>query len=103
MAGADGEPKNTGQFRAGNPGRPKGVPNKLSRTVKAEVERVFAAIQEVPGARLEDWAIQNTTEFYKISAKLIPAELDANVTGSLVGILSGLGRTAGETDDPPVA
>lgn len=99
----DVEPKNRGQFRPGEGGRPKGVPNKLTRTVKAEVERVFAAIQEVPGAKLEDWAVANPTEFYKISAKLIPAELNANVTGSLVGLLSGIGRSEGETDNNPVA
>lgn len=91
MAVGDGTP---------GPGRPKGSPNKLTKTVKAEVERVFATIQSTPGANLTDWAIANTTEFYKIAAKLIPSELNANVTGNLAGLLASIpdGRGSGSKE-----
>lgn len=61
-------------------GRPKGVQNKLTRTVKEAFEQAFAALQEQKEVKLEDWGKANPTEFYKLAARLIPAEINAKVS-----------------------
>lgn len=60
-------------------GRPKGTPNKLTRTVKETVLAVFNDLQSDPEANLLSWAQQEPTEFYKIASKLIPTEVKADV------------------------
>lgn len=68
------------RFQAGNPGRPKGVPNKLSKTVKETVLEVFHKLQEPESpVSLREWAKVEPTEFYRIAAKLIPTELTGTV------------------------
>lgn len=66
-------------FKAGNPGRPAGTPNKLTKTVKETVLAVFNNLQDDPKANLEDWAKKEPTEFYRIAAKLIPTEITGTV------------------------
>ena len=61
-------------------GRKKGTPNKLTKTVKEVVLGTFNDLQKDRNANLKTWAKENTTEFYKIAAKLIPNELNANAT-----------------------
>ena len=68
-----------GQFKKGNAGKPKGAINKLNRTVKETVLAVFNDMQQDPKANLLAWGTDNPTEFYKIAAKLIPTEVNANV------------------------
>lgn len=80
-----------GQGKPG-PGRPKGLPNKLTKTVKEAFEVAFQELQDKPGAKLSDWAQSNPTDFYRIAAKLIPAELNANVRGNLAEFLAGIGQ-----------
>lgn len=59
-------------FAKGNPGKPKGATHKLTRSAK---EAFNYAFQRIGGAeRLGEWAQENTTEFYKLFARLIPAE-----------------------------
>jgi len=72
-------PKEETQFKKGEGGRPKGVQNKLTRTVKDTVLAVFNDLQSDPQANLLTWAQEETTEFYKIAAKLIPTEVKADV------------------------
>jgi hypothetical protein len=60
-------------------GKVKGTPNKLTRTVKETVLAVFDDLQADPKANLLSWGKENPTEFYKIAAKLIPTEVNANV------------------------
>jgi len=60
-------------------GKVKGTPNKLTRTVKETVLAVFDNLQADPKANLLSWGKENPTEFYKIAAKLIPTEVNANV------------------------
>lgn len=74
MAGRGSKP---GERRGG---RKAGTPNKLTRTVKQAFEEAFNAMQEKPGVKLGDWGKDNPTEFYKLAARLIPAEIDAKVT-----------------------
>lgn len=68
------------------PGRPKGVPNKLSRSAKEITEMVYAAMQDGRGPYdFLRWAKENPGEFYtKLWAKLIPADL--NVKGNMGNI-----------------
>jgi hypothetical protein len=61
-------------------GRKAGTPNKLTRTVKEAFEEAFNALQEQPGVKLGEWGKANPTEFYKLAARLIPAEINAKVS-----------------------
>lgn len=72
-------PKEETQFKKGEGGRPKGVQNKLTRTVKETVLAVFNDLQSDPEANLLSWAQQEPTEFYKIASKLIPTEVKGQV------------------------
>lgn len=84
-----------GGKRAGS-GRKKGVPNKLTRTVKEAFEQAFNAMQEQPGVKLKEWGEKNPTEFYKLAARLIPAEINAKVTSQETAV-ELLARGAGST------
>lgn len=70
------------QFKAGNPGKQKGVQNKINRTVKQAVLDVFNSLQDDPKANLEAFAKKFPRDFYAIAAKLIPTEVDAQVKNS---------------------
>ena len=70
-------------FKPGEGGRPPGVQNKLTRTVKETVLAVFNELQEDPKVKLSAWAKHEPTEFYKIAAKLIPTEVQAKVQGTV--------------------
>lgn len=64
-------------------GREKGVPNKVTKDVKATFLEVFIELQKDKKANLSSWAKENATDFYKLSSKLIPAAIEAKVEGSL--------------------
>lgn len=81
-------------FQPGNPGRPVGVQNKLSKTVRETVLEVFNKLQDDPEHSLEKFAKEDHTEFYKIAAKLIPTE----ITGTLKQII-----LVTDQDDPPLS
>ena len=67
------------KFEKGNPGKPKGAKNKLTISVKETVMSAFEDMQNDPKANIVTWGKENPTEFYKIAAKLIPTELNANL------------------------
>lgn len=67
------------KFKPGNPGRPAGSKNHLTKTVKQAVLDVFNKIQDDPKANLEAFALKYPRDFYQIAAKLIPTEFDAKV------------------------
>jgi hypothetical protein len=93
MAHAKGSPKTPGS------GRQAGTPNKLTATFK---EAVLLAFDNIGGVdHFTEWAKAHSTEFYKIAARLIPAEtqVHAEVQGpSLIDILSSLSQEAKEAD-----
>ena len=62
-----------GEKRPSNAGRKKGVPNKISGTVKEGLALCFEGIggQE----SLQNWARRNRTEFYKLWSKMLPTEI----------------------------
>jgi hypothetical protein len=65
---------NSGQFQPGDPpaGRPKGSANKMTRAAKEAFGLAFEELGGVGG--LTEWGRRNRTEFYKLFARLIPAE-----------------------------
>ena len=78
------KPRGPGKpFQKGAPGRPVGAKNKLPGTVKEMVLNVFNQLQDDPKANLFTWAQTETTEFYRIAAKLIPTEVKAKVEGTV--------------------
>lgn len=92
------------------PGRPKGSLNKVSAQVKENVLHVF---DQMGGVRkMTEWAQENTTEFYRIYARLLPTEATVNVQraaaelsdADLARIATG-GRegTVGEADGAEVS
>ena len=58
----------------------KGSPNKLTKSVKEAFEIAFNELQGDSEANLANWAKENTTEFYKLAAKLIPTSVNADLT-----------------------
>lgn len=72
-------PKNTGRFGKGNPGKPKGATNHLTRTVKEAVLDAFNELQKDKTHNLVAFAKKNPRDFYAIAAKLIPTDIKAEV------------------------
>lgn len=70
-------------FKKGNPGRPKGTPNKLTRTAKENIEKVFDGMGGVDG--MIKWAgssERNRAVYYsEIYPKLLP--LDVKHSGDM--------------------
>lgn len=71
--------KEDGQFKPGNPGKPPGATNKLTKTVKETVLSVFNELQDDPKTDLKAFAKKYPRDFYNIAAKLIPTELTGTV------------------------
>lgn len=71
-------------------GRQAGSLNKTTITVKAALEAAFERRGGIDG--LVNWADENPTEFYKLYAKLLPAELTVKHTGleKIAELLDGL-------------
>lgn len=84
--------RQTPEFRAqAGKGRPKGVKNKTTLAMKEAISSVYADLQADAGgdhAHFKGWAQLNPTEFYKIAARLIPQDVNANVNAN-VGLLPG--------------
>lgn len=82
-------------------GRPKGRPNRLSSTVKANVVAVFEKIGGVDA--MAEWAKddKNKPDFYRIYSKLMPTEIDANIGGGVRVAFKSGDKTIeiGETTD----
>jgi hypothetical protein len=68
-------------------GRVAGSINKLTKTVKEKVLEVFNELQDDPTANMLNWAKSEPTEFYKIAAKLIPADINAKVEGKIIEVI----------------
>ncbi len=79
--------------QSGNPaGRPKGTPNKITGDMRAEVWKVFDALQD-EGKGLLDTARQNPGWFYTVfGARMLPK--DVNLGGEVGEGLVGLAAIA---------
>jgi hypothetical protein len=73
-------------FTEGNSGRPKGTPNKLTKTVKDTVLEVFNELQKDPEFNLEAFGRKYPKDFYIIASKLIPTEVNANLTTKVIKV-----------------
>jgi hypothetical protein len=62
-------------------GRPLGVPNKLSATVKDNIITVFDDIGGIE--QMSAWAKENKTQFYNMYAKLLPLQVTGEGGGPL--------------------
>lgn len=73
-------------------GRPAGVPNKLSSTVKENIIEVFERIGGVES--MAAWASENQTQFFNLYAKLLPLQVNADVTATITKIEREIVRPA---------
>lgn len=76
-------PREDGQFKPGQGGRPHGATNKLTKTVKETVLSVFNELQDDPKTDLKAFAKKYPRDFYNIAAKLIPTE----ITGTMKNVI----------------
>lgn len=61
-------------------GRKKGVPNKITRSVKEAIVAAFDDLGGVPS--LVGWGKKNPSEFYGLWGRLAPREVNAEITGN---------------------
>ena len=60
-------------------GRVAGTPNKFTQTVKEVFSNVFNELQNDSKVNLRAWAKANPTDFYRLSIKLMPLEVDTSI------------------------
>lgn len=77
-------------------GRPKGSLNKLTRTTKDALVDAFERLGGVDS--LVAWGKDNQTEFYKLWSKIIPLDVNANVSG---GITVNITRFTNDDSNTP--
>lgn len=68
-------------------GRPKGAVNKINKTVKETVLRVFNELQKDPKKNLLEFGKKHPIQFYQMAAKLIPTEIVGTST-QVIRVLS---------------
>lgn len=90
-------------FKKGNPGKPQGAKNHITKTVKETVLAVFNELQEHPTASLKAWAEKKPGDFYQIAAKLIPTEINAKLNKIQLEIIRTTAddNTTGQSTTPP--
>lgn len=73
--------------RAKTGGRKKGTPNKTTVAVKEAMLSVFADLQAEAGggnAHMLGWARDHSTDFYKLSSKLLPLQVTGAEGGPVI-------------------
>ena len=103
-----------GMPRHPDSGRKEGTPNAVPVTVKGVFLKVFEGLQDpdprLPdgqvdkkrlAARLDQWAVANPTEFYKLASKLIPTEIKplGGAPGAGMPVIM-IGFGPGDDEDP---
>ena len=56
-------------------GRPKGSPNKATKSVREHFAYAFDLLQDDDTVNLTAWGKANPTEFYRLASKLIPLQV----------------------------
>jgi hypothetical protein len=72
-------------FAKGNPGRQPGTRNKITLSAKMALEAAFDGIGGVQ--RMQAWADENPTEFYRIWSKVLPKEITGTGEGGKIEIV----------------
>ena len=90
-------------FKKGNPGKPKGAVNHLTRTVKEVVLLTFNKLQESEDNNLEAFAEKYPRDFYAIAAKLIPTEINAKLNKIQLEIVRTTTTEAEDTSQEPTS
>ena len=72
-------------------GRPKGSPNKATKSVREHFATAFNLLQEDDAVNLTSWGKDNPTEFYRLASKLIPLQVandpDNPMPGTIIQII----------------
>lgn len=76
-------------------GRPPGIPNKLTSSVRECFKNAFLQLQTGEAA-LDKWALKNPAAFYTLAAKLIPAEVNLSMKGVISERLLSARRVTGK-------
>lgn len=74
------------KFTQGNPGKPKGAQNHLTKTVRETVLAVFNELQGEPTHNLKAFAKKYPRDFYQIAAKLIPQDMSVTLPPALIDL-----------------
>lgn len=67
-------------------GRPKGSPNKITKTLREAFTEAFNALQEDSESNLITWGKNNPTPFYMIASKLFPDELNKSLDKKVITV-----------------
>jgi len=76
-----------GEARPKTGGRAKGTPNKSTIAIREAVLQVFADLQHGSGGENRhflDWALGNPSDFYRLSAKLLPRQVTGEDGGPVI-------------------
>jgi hypothetical protein len=78
-------PREKGTVKTG--GRQIGTVNKLTTSMKECTQQTLEWLQTQPRSNMREWAAENPTEFYRIAAKLIPTQVNAEVTQKVIKVV----------------
>jgi|LakMenE18May11ns_1017448.scaffolds.fasta_scaffold8162606_1 hypothetical protein len=68
-------------------GRIKGVPNRITASVRLKFNEAFHILQEDRAVNLVEWGRSNPTEFYRLASKLIPLQITNEEPGGVQTII----------------
>jgi hypothetical protein len=86
-----------GEPRPKSGGRKKGSLNKSTVAIREAVLSVFADMQATTGrenGHFLDWALGNSTDFYKLSSKLLPTQVTGDNGGPVITRIELVAPTA---------
>lgn len=66
--------------------RPKGSPNKYSAELKQAFLKAFHFAQLDDRSKLDNWAAANPDKFYPLIARLLPTEIEMDITKTTFNI-----------------
>src|SRR4051794_1611958 len=78
-------------------GRVKGTPNKSTAAIREAMLSVFADLQAKTGrenGHFLDWALGNSTDFYKLTSRLLPLQVAGEDGGPVITRIELVAPTA---------